>query len=399
MQEWQRHPSILTAVVAVAVAALVAPAVAGAWTWPVAGPVLRGFLFSEEDPLAPGQHRGIDIQGVTGDSVLAPASGTVTFVGRVAANGLTVTIETSDGYTVTLLHLGSSLVAAGAAVDEGQPVATVGSSGVPEYAVPYLQLGVRLTSDPEGYRDPQGFLPPPASPDVPPQLAPEGDPRPTPALPPSPATPPPAAAPAPSPNDRAVPQRTSAPVGSTSARPDVQPSSGTIVRRGAQAGVEAGRSSAVAPIAPSSSALATSGVFGRHPVEPIVPPAPASLPPSSRRVAPQAYAAPRPAVAPQPLATWVRPSDLFAASAGHASAAADHGSKLPPVAVVALLLAVALAFALCAREFVRRAARIIGGDALLPDNADLLRELEPAHRARVHDDRRGRSRPAPQAAR
>jgi len=154
--------------------------------------VLRGFLFSEDNPLAPGQHRGIDIEGGLGDAVLAPVPGKVTFVGRVAANGLTVTIETSDGYTVTLLHLGGSLVAPGTLVAEAQPIATVGTSGVPEYSVPYVQLGVRLTSDPEGYRDPQGFLPPLAPPSLPP--TPVGDHQPAAAAPLSPATPASAAA-------------------------------------------------------------------------------------------------------------------------------------------------------------------------------------------------------------
>ena len=143
--------------------ALATPAAARAWTWPVAGPVLQGFAFDEENPLVPGQHRGIDIQGKVGDPVLAPIAGTVTFAGRVAANGLTITIQTAD-YAVTLLHLGSFLVGAGAVVAEGQRVAIVGTSGVPAHPVPYVQLGIRLSSDPQGYLDPLGFLPPVAAP-------------------------------------------------------------------------------------------------------------------------------------------------------------------------------------------------------------------------------------------
>src|SRR6478609_8696577 len=121
------------------------PAAAGAWTWPVAGPVLQGFAFDEENPLVPGQHRGIDIQGTVGDPVLAPAAGTVTIVG---------------------------------------------TSGVPAHPVPYVQLGIRLSSDPQGYLDPLGFLPPVAAPaPVPsetptPAPAPAGSPAPAPATPP-----------------------------------------------------------------------------------------------------------------------------------------------------------------------------------------------------------------------
>src|SRR5262249_399600 len=169
-QCWQRHPWIsLRLVTAFAVVALAAPSAAGAWTWPAPGPVLRGFLFSPDNPLAPGQHRGVDIEGPLGGAVLAPAAGKVTFVGRVAANGLTVSIQTPDGYAVTLLHLGAATVAEGAVVAEGQPVALVGTSGVPEHSVPYVQLGIRLGSDPEGYLDPQGFLPPLAGAPTPPQ--------------------------------------------------------------------------------------------------------------------------------------------------------------------------------------------------------------------------------------
>ena len=54
--------------------------VARAWTWPVDGPVLRPFAFGE-DPYAGGQHRGIDVGAPTGATVVAPASGEVTFAG------------------------------------------------------------------------------------------------------------------------------------------------------------------------------------------------------------------------------------------------------------------------------------------------------------------------------
>jgi len=46
-----------------------------------------------------------------------------------------------------------------------------------------------------------------------------------------------------------------------------------------------------------------------------------------------------------------------------------------------------------------KALRMMGAHELLRDDADLLRERDTAHRARVHDDRRGHSRPLPPAAR
>jgi hypothetical protein len=71
-----------------------------------------------------------------------------------------VTIETADGYSVTLTHLGSIAVAEGATVAEQDAVGTVGPSGTPEVDGPYVHLGIRVTADPNGYVDPLGLLPP-----------------------------------------------------------------------------------------------------------------------------------------------------------------------------------------------------------------------------------------------
>ena len=138
-----------------------APA-AYAWSWPVQGPVLQPFTYDESHPYASGQHRGIDIGAdAAGEQVVAPAAGIVSFAGSVPTNGECVAIETPDGYTVTLTHLGALLVAKGGSVAEGQVVGTIGPSGTPEFARPYVHLGIRTTSDPNGYLDPLELLPPP----------------------------------------------------------------------------------------------------------------------------------------------------------------------------------------------------------------------------------------------
>ena len=136
-----------------------------AWTWPVDGPVLRQFDLGD-DPYAGGQHRGIDIRAADGGRVNSPAAGAVSFAGTVPGGGRTLTIETSDGYAVTLLHLGTLDVERGAEVAEGAAVATVGSSGELEHAEPYVHLGIRLAADPNGYLDPLLFLPPRPAADV-----------------------------------------------------------------------------------------------------------------------------------------------------------------------------------------------------------------------------------------
>lgn len=132
-----------------------------AWSWPVQGTVLRPFAYDEAHPYASGQHRGIDIGADSvGETVVAPAAGTISFAGTVPTNGRSVTIETSDGYSVTLTHLGSIGVVKGAAVAEEDAVGTVGPSGTPELDGPYVHLGIRTTADPNGYVDPLGLLPP-----------------------------------------------------------------------------------------------------------------------------------------------------------------------------------------------------------------------------------------------
>src|SRR5438876_8999585 len=140
--------------------ALVQAGQAAAWSWPTPGPVLRPFSFGD-DPYAAGQRRGIDIGSDAGAGVVAPASGTVTFAGSVPGGGKTISIRTDDGrYSVTLLHLGSISVGRGAVIDEGSFVGTVDVSGDPAYDRPYLYLGVRIASDPQGYIDPLSVLPP-----------------------------------------------------------------------------------------------------------------------------------------------------------------------------------------------------------------------------------------------
>jgi hypothetical protein len=163
---------ILKTTLVVLVLLVWAPA-AYAWSWPVQGPVVQPFAYDESHPYASGQHRGIDIGAdATGEHVVAPAAGTVSFAGSVPTNGECVTIETPDGYTVTLTHLGTILVAKGASVAEGQAVGTIGPSGTPEIDRPYVHLGIRTTSDANGYLDPLSLLPQPAAQSAPAQSDP-----------------------------------------------------------------------------------------------------------------------------------------------------------------------------------------------------------------------------------
>ena len=142
---------------------------ASAWAWPVDGPVLRPFV-SEGDPYAGGQHRGIDIGAPTGSDVRSAAGGIVAYAGQLPHQGLCLTVRTEDGWSVTLVHLGSIGVTVGTEVSQGDVVGTIGPSGEPEGTEPYVHLGIRHTADPDGYVDPLTLLPPRHAPEQPPPV-------------------------------------------------------------------------------------------------------------------------------------------------------------------------------------------------------------------------------------
>ncbi len=143
----------------VLIAALAVIPSAAAWTWPAEGVVLQPFSFDRQFPKDAGQHRGIDVAGALGAVVRAPAAGIVSFAGSVPTNGKCVTIETADGWSVTLTHLGSIAVTKGATVAEGDGVGTIGPSDEPGIGEPHVHLGIRWSVDEYGYVDPIGTLP------------------------------------------------------------------------------------------------------------------------------------------------------------------------------------------------------------------------------------------------
>jgi hypothetical protein len=139
------------------VTALVSASTVSAWTWPIEGSVVRAFVLGD-DPYATGQHRGIDVAAVLGASVQAPIDGLVSFRGFVPSGGLTLTIETDEGYSVTLQQLAAVSVVKGARVVEGATIGTVGASIDAATTRPHVHLGIRTSSDRHGYVDPLTFL-------------------------------------------------------------------------------------------------------------------------------------------------------------------------------------------------------------------------------------------------
>ena len=469
-----------------AFACLVLSAPAAAWSWPADGAVLRPFGLGP-DPYAAGQHRGIDVGGPDGSTVRAPAAGIVTFDGSLPTHGRGVTIQTEDGYAVTLVHLGAVVVTKGVAVAEGAPVGTMGSSGTPEHAVPSVHLGIRRAGEAEGYVDPLGLLPPRAAPPAPAEPPPAAAPAPVPtpvpapsppaaASPPPPAPPPPAPAaappgvataaqqpaqpPTPALASAAAPSAThvspvaaSPPAGTPSVRASgtADPSAPTGMwidspRRAPTAGhaagvperpafrvlrsaptvaagpgsppAAAGRRTAARPEARAVSVASTGtgapiGVapaVGRERVDRIDGPADSRRArrgialDSVRLLQPgPASGTATPAGAP---AAMDRADPERGARSGRAAASPTGAVTTPALPTVdravplgPVLAAFALGCVLAIAGAREGARRIAGNGAVLRHDAHLLRELDPAHRARVHDSGRGHLRAPPATAR
>ena len=74
-------------------------------------------------------HYGIDIAAPAGTVVRAPAGGVVTLVHDMYFSGTTLVLDHGYGVSSTFLHLSKALVAPGAHVVQGTPIAEVGASG------------------------------------------------------------------------------------------------------------------------------------------------------------------------------------------------------------------------------------------------------------------------------
>ena len=125
----------------------------GDWTWPVLGPVIRGFD-PPDSPFGSG-HRGIDIAAAVGTSVRAAAGGTITFAGP-AGGRLFVTVDHGAGLESTYSFLDSIAVRRGDVVSQGQVIARSGA-GHASGTIPHLHFGVKLA---DAYVDPLEYLGP-----------------------------------------------------------------------------------------------------------------------------------------------------------------------------------------------------------------------------------------------
>ena len=97
------------------------------WVWPLKGPITQRF---GESLTRYGVHRGIDIDGDTGDPVRAARAGVVTVAGYAdKCGGIQVRIDHGDGFVSWYRHLSATDVSVAQRVARGSTIGRVGSSG------------------------------------------------------------------------------------------------------------------------------------------------------------------------------------------------------------------------------------------------------------------------------
>jgi len=120
---------------------------ASGFVWP-----LQGVLTSAFGPRWGRMHEGIDIAAPAGSAITAAASGTVIYAGWFGGYGNLVVIDHGGGVATAYGHM-SAIYASGGAVDQGQSIGAVGTTG--HSTGNHLHFEVRINGSPV---DPLGFL-------------------------------------------------------------------------------------------------------------------------------------------------------------------------------------------------------------------------------------------------
>ena len=117
--------------------------------WPLDGPVTSPY-----GPRWGRMHTGIDIDGVTGEPVVASAEGTVVLAANYSGYGNAVMVDHGNGFTTLYGHLSSIDVDEGDEVQQGQVVGAVGCTG--SCTGDHLHFEIRIDGTP---LDPLPYLP------------------------------------------------------------------------------------------------------------------------------------------------------------------------------------------------------------------------------------------------
>jgi len=118
----------------------------GLFQWPVLGYITQGYWYG---------HRAIDIAAPTGTAVRAADAGFVSFVGWTDVGyGYLVVIDHANGFATYYAHLSNFYVTAGQAVERGQVIGAVGSTGWS--TGPHLHFEIRYN---HVQQNPRAYLP------------------------------------------------------------------------------------------------------------------------------------------------------------------------------------------------------------------------------------------------
>jgi len=118
----------------------------GRFQWPVLGRITQGYWYG---------HRAIDIGAPTGSATLAADGGFVSFAGWTDVGyGYLIVIDHANGFATYYAHLSNMYVFAGQAVERGQVIGAVGSTGWS--TGPHLHLEVRYYGT---QQNPRAYLP------------------------------------------------------------------------------------------------------------------------------------------------------------------------------------------------------------------------------------------------
>jgi murein DD-endopeptidase MepM/ murein hydrolase activator NlpD len=118
----------------------------GPFTYPLREPeIVSGFgkirrYYINGKLASTSSHRGIDFRAAAGQNVYAPERGVAVFSGSRITTGVTVVLDHGQGVFTVYFHLSQATVEAGAAVEKGEKIGTVGSTGLA--AGPHLHWGI-----------------------------------------------------------------------------------------------------------------------------------------------------------------------------------------------------------------------------------------------------------------
>ncbi len=130
----------------------------GNFIYPVDAPQSTGFgLKRTYNGWKKSWHKGLDLAGWEGETVVAPADGVVIHTARGIVNGNTIVVSHGDGVGTSYFHLSRISVQVGDQVSQGDPIGAVGGTGG---FAPHLHWEVRVHGVPV---HPKAFFQLPAS--------------------------------------------------------------------------------------------------------------------------------------------------------------------------------------------------------------------------------------------